>query len=86
MTDERWNALVEQAKKNFENVSVYTEDLLMETEDGLVKQGNQDILEFTNNNGEYKFSDSEMTHRIRFYKDDYGEWIELDSNNLNQML
>lgn len=115
MIDERWNMLVEQAKKNFKDVSVYTEDLIAETQDGAVKNGTVDILEFTNSTGtfkivrenrpvvldkkmsyshrqgdsartEYVLSDTEFSHKVRFYKDDLGDWIELDSENLNQLL
>lgn len=54
MTDDRWQALVDQAQKNFENVSYETEDLLVETEDGLVKQGTKDVLEFQNDIGQFR--------------------------------
>lgn len=46
MTDERWEALVEMAKKNFGGVELSTEDLIVGTQDGPVKQGTKDILEF----------------------------------------
>lgn len=104
--------LVDQAKKNFQDVALYTEDLLAETPDGLVKQGTQDILEFTNTGGkfkivrenkpvvlekkehyshrqgdsartEYVFSETEFSHKAKFYKEDaMGEWQELSADSL----
>lgn len=45
MQDERWQQLVEMVKKHFANVSLHTEDLIIETPDGPVKQGTKDVLE-----------------------------------------
>lgn len=54
MNDERWAMLVDQAKKNFDDVSLSTEDLYVPTGEGDVKQGTQDILEFTNEKGTFR--------------------------------
>jgi hypothetical protein len=53
MNNERWEALVQQAKKNFKDVSLENADLNVETADGLVNQGTEDILTFTNENGRF---------------------------------
>jgi hypothetical protein len=54
MIDEKWQDLVDTAKKHFKNVSLTTEDLIMETQDGPIKQGTQDILIFENASGTFK--------------------------------
>lgn len=51
MNDEKWEALIEQVKTKFGPVELHTEDLLVETGTELVKQGTQDILEFTTEMG-----------------------------------
>lgn len=54
MTDEKWQQLIDTAQKNFDEVSVQTEDLFIETGEGEVVAGNQDILEFTNARGHFR--------------------------------
>jgi hypothetical protein len=59
MTDDKWDVLIEQAKVNFEDVSVFTEDLMVETEDGPVRHGpvrhgTQDVLEFSTDHGAFR--------------------------------
>lgn len=54
MQDEKWEQLVDAAKKHFKNVSLANEDLILETSDGPQKQGNQDVLIFTNSAGKFK--------------------------------
>lgn len=54
MQNDKWQELVETAKKHFKNVSLTNEDLIMETQDGPVKQGNQDVLIFENPAGRFK--------------------------------
>src|SRR6266481_4820852 len=54
MTDEKWQVLIENAQKNFDNVRVYIEDLVVETSEGEVKQGSVDVLEFSNERGHFK--------------------------------
>lgn len=49
MNDERWQQFVDLAKDQFENVELYTEDLIHQSEDGPEKQGTKDILEFEKN-------------------------------------
>jgi hypothetical protein len=113
MTDEKWQMLIENVKKNFSNVSISTEDLFAKTADGEVKQGTQDILQFENEQGrfrvvrqnkpvllekkmhfshrqgdsartEYKFSDTELSHKILVYKEDnMGEWQSLSTESMN---
>lgn len=46
MNDEKWEALIEQVKSKFGEIELWSEDLLVETGEGLAKQGTQDILEF----------------------------------------
>ena len=54
MQDEKWQQLVEAAQKHFKDVSLTNEDLIMDTQDGPVKQGTQDILIFENPSGKFK--------------------------------
>lgn len=54
MTDDKWDLLIEQAKVNFDDVSVYTEDLIVETEDGPIRHGTQDVLEFSTDHGVFR--------------------------------
>ena len=54
MQDDRWQQLVDMAKKHFKNVSLTREDLIMDTQDGPIKQGTQDILIFKNPEGRYR--------------------------------
>ncbi len=51
MQDERFQELVEMAKKHFKNVKLTLEDILVDREDGPEKQGTQDVLEFEHLNG-----------------------------------
>ena len=112
MVNEKWEELVEAAKKHFKNVSLTQEDLIMDTQDGPVKQGTQDILIFENAAGkfklsrenkpvvlekkelyshragqsaqtQYKFSETEFSHKLRVYKEvDYDEWEEVTLDKL----
>ena len=112
MQDDRWQQLVEAAKKHFKNVSLTHEDLIMDTQDGPVKQGTQDILIFENPSGrfklvrenrpvvlekkelyshragqsaqtQYKFSDTEFSHKLKVYKEaDFDEWEEVTLEKL----
>ncbi|MBI5530448.1 MAG: hypothetical protein HY918_03020 [Candidatus Doudnabacteria bacterium] len=54
MQDDKWQELIETAKKHFKNVSLSTEDLIMDTQDGPVKHGTQDVLIFQNAAGHFK--------------------------------
>jgi hypothetical protein len=54
MTDEKWQRLIQVAKETFDDVSLRTEDLLVETGEETVKQGTQEILEFSNDMGIFK--------------------------------
>jgi len=56
MNDEKWQLLIEQVKAKFGDVSLHTEDLLVETADGVVKQGTEDILEFENDIGRFQIA------------------------------
>src|SRR5580692_11821702 len=56
MEQEKWESLVETAKKHFKNVSLTHEDLIMDTQDGPVKQGTQDVLIFENAAGRFKLA------------------------------
>ena len=54
MNDEKWQALIEQVKTKFQDVSLTTEDLLQMTGEGEVKAGTQDILEFETPQGRFR--------------------------------
>ncbi len=54
MQDEKWQELIATAKKNFHGVMLSREDLIMDTQDGPIKSGNQDILIFENPGGRFK--------------------------------
>ena len=113
MQDDRWQQIVEMAKKNFRDVSLHTEDLILATSDGPQKQGTQDVLMFKHPNGdrfklmrenrpvvlekkehythragqsartEYKFSDTEFSHKLRVYKETgFEEWDEITLDRL----
>lgn len=112
MVNEKWEELVEAAKKHFKNVTLTQEDLIMDTQDGPVKQGTQDVLIFENAAGkfklarenkpvvldkkelyshragqsaqtQYKFSETEFSHKLRVYKEiDYDEWEEVTLDKL----
>lgn len=53
MQDERFQELVEMAKKHFKNVKLTLEDIIVDKEDGPQKQGTQDVLEFEHPNGDH---------------------------------
>lgn len=112
MQDDRWQQLVEAAKKHFLDVSLTKEDLIMDTQDGPQKRGTQDILIFENPSGkfklvrenrpvvlekkeifshragqsaqtQYKFSDSEFSHKLKVYKEEgFEEWEEVTLDKL----
>lgn len=109
MNDERWEQFIELARQKFRGVKVSTEDLVVSTQDGLQKQGTQDILVFDKGDDrfklvrenrpvvlekkmhyshrqgdtaqtEYKFSDTEFSHKLRVYREtDIDEWEEIDA-------
>jgi len=54
MQDEKWEQLVDAAKKHFKNVSLTHEELVVENQDGPQKQGTQDVLVFENPAGRFK--------------------------------
>jgi len=54
MLEEKWAEIVETAQKHFKNVQLSHEDLIMDTQDGPVKSGTQDILIFENPGGRFK--------------------------------
>ena len=54
MQDEKWQDLVDTAQKHFKFVTLTTEDLIMDTQDGPIKTGTQDVLIFTNPAGKFK--------------------------------
>lgn len=113
MQDDKWQEIVSMAKKNFRGVKLTTEDLIMDTQDGPIKQGTQDVLEFEHPNGQwyrlirenkpivlekkelyshragqsaqtqYKFSDTEFSHKLRVYREsDMDEWEEVTLDKL----
>jgi hypothetical protein len=112
MTDDKWQELADLANKQFKNVKVSTEPLMMDTPDGPVSHGTKDILIFDNPMGrfklvrenrpvvldkklfashrqgdtartEYKFSATELSHRLRVYREvDMDEWEEVSADSL----
>ena len=113
MTDEKWEQLIGVAKKNFKDVELSSEDLIMETPEGPQKQGTQDVLIFDLPQGgryklarenkpiviekkemyshragqsaqaQYKFSETEFSHRLRVYKEvDFDDWEEVTLDSL----
>jgi hypothetical protein len=113
MTNEKWEQLIEVAKKNFKDVELSSEDLIMETPEGPQKQGTQDVLIFDLPQGgryklvrenkpiviekkemyshragqsaqaQYKFSETEFSHRLRVYKEiDFDDWEEVTLDSL----
>ncbi len=54
MQDEKWEQLAEAAQKHFKNVSLAHEDLIMDSQDGPIKQGTQDVLTLENPAGRFK--------------------------------
>ena len=112
MVEEKWQQLVEAAQKHFKNVTLSAEDLIMDTQDGPVKSGTQDILIFENSTGkfklvrenkpvvlekkelfshragqsaqaQYKFSETEFSHKLRVYKEvDWDDWEEITLDKL----
>lgn len=110
MNDDKWEPLKEETKRKFKVLQEGSEDLLVETAEGLVKQGVSEFLIFESPVGriklarenrpvvldkkfiyshragqaartEYKFSDSEFSHKLKVYKwdDDNDEWKEIDA-------
>lgn len=113
MTDDKWQQLVETAKKNFMRVDLTAEDLIVDTAEGPEKRGTQDVLMFTVPNvgryklvrenkpivlekkelyshrggsaaqTQYKFSQTEFSHRLRVYKEiDFDDWEEVTLDTL----
>ena len=113
MQDDRWQQLVDIAQKNFKNTRLTREDLIMESSDGPIKQGTQDILEFNHADGnryrlirenkpmvlekkelyshragqsaqtQYKFSETEFSHKLKVYKEmEFEEWEEVTLDRL----
>lgn len=112
MTDEKWEQLVEVAKRHFQDASVKTEDLVTETPEGPQKQGTQDVLVFEKSGQrfklvrenrpvvlekkqyyshragdsartEYKFSDTEFSHKLKVYKEaGFDDWDEITLDKL----
>ena len=93
-------------------MSLTHEDLIMDTQDGPIKHGTQDILIFQNPSGryrlirenkpvvlekkelyshragqsaqtQYKFSETEFSHKLKVYKEaDFEEWEEVTLDKL----
>ena len=88
MTDDKWQKLVEQAQMDFEDVLYYTDDILMEDRGDTFRDGTQDVLEFTNPRGKFKvirINRLNMGPKIKFYKDSYGDWEELNAEHLGEI-
>ncbi len=112
MTDDNWQQLVEMAQAKFRRVKLSTEKLMVDTPEGPLQQGTEDVLEFENEAGrfqlvrenkpavldkkmlyshrqgdtartEYKLSETEMSHKLRVYKEaDFEEWEEVTLDKL----
>lgn len=119
MQDDKWEALKEELKRKFKVEDEHFEDLVMQTADGPVVQGQAEVIIFESPLGkvklvreskpvvldkkmfyshqqgkaartEYKFSDTEFSHKIKAYKwdpdasvgaGDNDEWKEIDAGN-----
>ncbi|MBI4363239.1 MAG: hypothetical protein HY545_00115, partial [Candidatus Doudnabacteria bacterium] len=97
MENDKWEGLKEETKRKFKVLKEGAEDLLVETAEGLTKQGIVEFIIFESPMGrlklvrenrpvvvdkkfiyshragqaartEYKFSDSEFSHKLRVYK------------------
>ena len=56
MDIDKWEALKEELKRKFKVDAERTEDLTMDTEDGLIKTGTADVVEFETPMGKIKLS------------------------------
>jgi hypothetical protein len=110
MDDNRWEDLILELNRKFKVEEERFEDLIMQTQDGPVKQGQAEVLIFETPMGkiklvreskpivldkkehyshqqgktariEYKFSDSEFSHKMKAYKwsDDEDDWVEMNA-------
>jgi hypothetical protein len=110
METDKWEGLKEETKRKFKVLEEGTEDLLIQTSEGLIKQGVAEFMVFESPLGkiklvrenrpvvldkkfiyshragqaartEYKFSDSEFSHKLKVYKwdDDEDDWKEIDA-------
>jgi hypothetical protein len=110
MDDNRWEDLKLELNRKFKVEEERFEDLIMQTQDGPVKQGQAEVLIFETPMGkiklvreskpivldkkehyshqqgktariEYKFSDSEFSHKMKAYKwsDDEDDWVEMNA-------
>lgn len=117
MNKENWNELKERIKKKFPVLEEKLEDLIMQTADGSIKQGEQEILavktpagkirlaceikpavlekriHYTHRQGQaaqtdYKFSETEKTYKLKFYKwnEEEDEWQEINAENVGGMI
>ena len=117
MNDERWEELKKNLKKKFLVSEEKTEDLIMDTGEGMVKHGEQNEivvtapigkiklvreirplvlekkLQYTHQQGSsahavYKFSETEKTYKLRFFKWDDNEfdWLELKAEDMGEMM
>ncbi len=78
MTNEKWQELVDQATNNFQDVTVYTGDLVSEAQEGLIKHGTQDVLEFTNSEGTFRII-RENRPAIQHKQDDSDQKLGIDA-------
>ena len=112
MDIDKCEQLKEELNRKFKIVETSTEDLMVQTQDGEVKNGTAEVLVIETPAGrvklayesrpvvldkkmiyshqqgksartEYKYSDTEFSHKIKAYKwdDDNEEWIEIDAGN-----
>ncbi len=56
MDIDKWEQLKEELKRKFEIMSARTEDLIMDTQDGPVKQGTAEVLEISTPLGRVKLA------------------------------
>jgi hypothetical protein len=114
MQNDKWEALKEELKRKFKVEEEGFEDLIVETADGEVKQGEVEFLVFESPIGkikltresrpvvldkkefyshqqgkaarvEYKFSDTEFSHKIKAYKwNDFDDWKEIDAGSFGK--
>ena len=117
MNLDRWEQIKEHIKRKFKVLDERAEDLIMDTQDGEIKQGTAEVIEvetpmgkiklalesrpkilekkyrFSHRQGqsaqvEYKHSESEETHQLKFYKWNgrQDDWEELSADNLEGLV
>lgn len=65
MQDDKWEALKEELKRKFKVEDEHFEDLMVETSDGMVKQGRSEVIIFSASGREIPFSKVKLVRESR---------------------